>query len=85
MIRQQRRSELRKLEKEYNRIVTNKQFQRVLHSKDFENIKSEELDLLKNKEHTNRQLQTEFTFGYVLLARVKELENKILKLKNYSA
>ena len=84
MIRQQRRSELRKLEKEYNRIVTNKQFQKVLHSRDFENMKNGELDLLKNKEHINKELQAKFDFGYVLLSRVKELENKISKLKNYS-
>ena len=84
MIRQERRSELRKLEKEYDKIVNNKLFQKVLHSKEFENMGKRELDLLKKKEHANTELQAQFNFGYLFLARVKELECKIMKLRCYS-
>jgi len=80
MLRQARRKELRELEKEYKRILDNKQFQKVLKSKDFDKLCKEELDLLKDRKHSNSQLQNQFDFGCILIARIKEIESRIAKL-----
>jgi len=82
MIRQQRRAELRRLEKEYKKIMDNKQFQKILHSEDFNNLCKEEIDLLKDHKYSNRQLQAQFDYACLLISRVRELEKKISELKN---
>ena len=82
MIRQQRRAELRRLEKEYKKILDNKQFQKIIHSEDFVNLCKEEIDLLRSRSHSNRQLQIQFNYGCLLLARIKEIEKEIAQLND---
>ena len=82
MLRQARRKELRELEKEYKKILCNQQFQKVLKSKDFEKLCNEELDLLKGHGHSNAQLQAQFDFGCMLIARIKEIEKRIAELQS---
>lgn len=81
MTRQQKRKKIRNLEKEQKRIINNRQFQRILRSSEFAGLCQKDLDLLKKKEHTNKQLQAQFNFECVLIARLNELKQQIMELR----
>lgn len=76
MIRQQKRKRLRDLAKEKNKIIYNKDFQKVLKSKDFVGLSADELNLLKSRTHTNKKLQDQFDYECLLLARLTEIEKE---------
>lgn len=81
MIRQERRFSIRKLQKELQQIKKDRNFIKVINDEKIESLSPQEFELLKKHEHTDKELQAKFDFGRVMLARVKELEQKINKLK----
>jgi len=81
MLRQERRFAIRKLQKELQQIKKDRNFIKVINDEKIENLSPQEFELLKNHEHTDKQLQANFDFGRFMLARVKEIEQKIQNLK----
>jgi len=81
MNRQQRRHELRELEKEYKKIVNNKDFQKLLQSKEFEGIPTDELALLKEKKHEDKGKQARFNIGSTVWGRLMQIQQRTAYLK----
>jgi len=83
MTRQQKRKEIRDLEKEYKKITTNKDFQKLLQSDEFRDVPAEELELLKKKEHEDKAKQARFNIGSMVFARLMQIQQRtaLLKLK----
>lgn len=82
MIRQERRFAIRKLQKELKQIKSDKAFIKVINDKQIANLSPQEFELLKNHTHDNKELQAKFDFGRFMLAKVKELTDKLNKLNH---
>jgi len=81
MIRNQRRKELRELEKEHRRIMNNRRFNAILKSDEFNGMSDEKIKELKEHKSNNKQEQAKFDFVYLLITRVREIEARINELK----
>ena len=80
MIRQERRFAIRKLQKELKQIKSNRRFISIINDKQIAGLSPQEFESLKNHEHKDKELQAKFDFGRVMLAKVKEITEKLNKL-----
>ena len=77
MIRQQRRKELRDLNKEYRSIVKSPIFKVTVITKELDNLSEEDKNLLKDKKHPNEKLQARFNLGVLMFSRLRQIELRI--------
>ena len=80
MTRQERRFKIREYTKELKKIKSDKTFIKVINDKQIANLSPQEFELLKTHTHDNKELQAKFDFGRVMLAKVKEITEKLNKL-----
>jgi len=81
MIRNQRRKELRELEKEHKRIMNNRRFNAILKSYEFSGLSDEKIKELKERKSNNKQEQAEFDFVHLLISRVRDIDKRINELR----
>ena len=81
MIRNQRRKELRELEKEQKRIMNNRRLNSILKSDEFSHMSDEKIKELKERKSNNKQEQAEFDFVHLLVSRVRDIDKRINKLR----
>lgn len=74
MIRQQRRKELRDLDKEFKSIIKDRFFKQLVTDKVFVGLSNDDLTALKEHKHTDEKLQARFDLASGLLNRLKQIE-----------
>ena len=82
MTRQQRRAELRAIDKEVKSIWKNRDLIRIVKSNAFEGMKSEDFDLLEAQTYPDKELQTEYTFFKEAMLRLRYLDARKAELGN---
>jgi hypothetical protein len=82
MTRQQKRKEIRDLNKEYGTIVKSPVFKVTVITKELDNLSEEDKNLLKDKKHPNKKLQARFNLGVLMFSRLRQIELRVKYLSD---
>lgn len=81
MIRQQRRRELRDLEKEHKKITNSKVFAGLAKTNILKGLTEDDKTLLKAKKHPDVKLQARFNLNVLMLTRLRDIETRMKYLR----
>lgn len=81
MTRQQRRKELRDIEKEVKSIWKTSPLAKIMRSKPFNDLAKEDIDILDKGEYTDKNMQDQYNTAKRLLLRLRDLQQRSVFLR----